>query len=65
MGAVDGQIDPERLIAYLEKHAAEAPPQEPPLLVRYAMYQGLADRVRRGYFNYGCTEDPDLGRKEP
>lgn len=58
-------IDPARLIAFLEKRASEDPGDEPPLLVRYAMYEGLAERVRRGYFNYGCPEDPDLGRKEP
>lgn len=60
-----GEIDRDRLIAYLEKRASEDPGQEPPLLVRYALYEGLAERVRRGYFDHGCPEDPDLGRKEP
>lgn len=45
------EIDKNALVTYLEKRAKEEPLPEPPLLVRYALFQGLADRIRRGDFD--------------
>lgn len=44
-------IDKDALVKFLERRAREAPVQEPTMLVNYAMYQGLADRIRRGEFD--------------
>lgn len=44
-------IDGSRLIKYLEENAHKPPYGDPSLLVRYAMYQGLADRIRGGEFD--------------
>lgn len=44
-------IDKDALVKYLEKRAVEEPLPEPPMLVRYALLQGLADRIRRGDFD--------------
>lgn len=53
-------LNKQALVDYLEKRAREEPLPEPPMLVRYALYQGLADRIRRGDFDYEVREDPDL-----
>lgn len=46
-----GTIDKSRLIKFLEDNK-HLPPYEPPsMLVRYALYQGLADRIRNGDFD--------------
>lgn len=44
-------IDGDRLVEFLESHADQPPYEPPSMLVRYALYQGLADRIRNGDFN--------------
>lgn len=44
-------VDADKLIAFLEERAAEPPVEAPSMLVRYAMYKGLAERIRGGEFN--------------
>lgn len=49
-------IDKEELLKYLEKRAREEPLPEPPMLVRYALFAGLAERIRRGDFDTQTQE---------
>lgn len=44
-------IDGSRIVKYLEQHAADPPLGDPSLLVKYAIYQGLADRIKNGDFD--------------
>lgn len=44
-------IDADRIVKYLEEHAADPPVENPSILVRYALYQGLADRIKHGEFD--------------
>lgn len=44
-------IDPDALVAFLQRKAVEPPQEEPGMLVRFAIYQGLVDRIRRGDFD--------------
>jgi hypothetical protein len=55
-----GMINKEALIKFLEKRAVEAPVSDPTMLVNYAMYQGLADRIKHGEFDYVVNDDKDL-----
>lgn len=59
-----GQLDRAALIAHLERKANEAPFIEPDLLVRYAMYQGLADKISRGDFDLAPENEtgPNVAR---
>ena len=45
------EIDADKLIEFLEKHAALPPVENPSILVRYALYEGLAARIRGGEFD--------------
>lgn len=53
-------IDKNRLVSFLKDRAVNASTQEPSMLVNYAMYMGLAERIQRGDFDYVVNEDPDL-----
>jgi hypothetical protein len=44
-------VNKDVLVKFLERKAREAPVIEPTMLTNYAMYQGLADRIRRGDFD--------------
>lgn len=57
-------LNERALIDWLEQRAVIEPVDEPPLLVRYAIYQGLADRIKSGQFNYIVNDDHDLSMEE-
>lgn len=44
-------LDPEKLIEFLKQRAATALPDNPPMLVRWSIYQGLIERIQRGDFD--------------
>lgn len=44
-------VDKSRLIKFLEDNRHQPPYEPPSMLVRYALYQGLADRIRNGEFD--------------
>jgi hypothetical protein len=49
-------LNEKKLIAWLRERAKHAPPSDPPMLVTYAIYTGLADRIARGDFDYEVNE---------
>lgn len=51
-------IDTDKLIAFLKQKAVEDPGPDPGMLVRYAIYQGLADRIGRGEFDIDEGKEP-------
>lgn len=53
-------IDPQKLLEFVEKRAREANPSDAPLLVQHAIYEGLANRIKSGEFDYVVTESADF-----
>lgn len=50
-------IDKDALVKFLQERAITAPVTEPTMLVNYAMYQGLADRIKRGDFDAAASAE--------
>lgn len=52
-------LDQQRLLEFLARKAKEAPVGDAPMLVQYAIYEGLAERIKRGEFDSDWVEPPD------
>lgn len=53
-------IDGKALLAWLARKAREAPVGDAPMLVQHAIYEGLAERIKSGEFDYVVVEDDDI-----
>lgn len=51
-------LDRKKLLEFVEGKARAAPPGDAGMLVQHAIYEGLANRIKSGEFDY---EPPDSG----